>query len=171
MHVSTNFGEEIREKKSPGTNGLTEFYFKALHQKIWLSSLLNMLKFPTTSGLSHLIWHRNSSEALHKNPTCHGLDGVQRYMSGFWTYISGLEKPDIYRCNGICLAFEHISGLEKPDIYRCICFNWDRLGFHAELQKLLAQCGSQSLLHLTKDFTATTPQCPHHCLFYPLQIL
>ena len=22
MHVSTNFGEEIREKKSPGTNGL-----------------------------------------------------------------------------------------------------------------------------------------------------
>ena len=151
-----------------------------------------MLKCPTASGLSHLIWHRNSSEALHKNPTCHGLDGVQWYISGFWTYISGLEKPDIYRCNGICLAFEHISGLEKPDIYRCngiclafehisglekpdiyrcICFNWDRLGFHAELQKLLAQCGSQSLLHLTKDFTATTPQCPHHCLFYPLQIL
>ena len=27
MHLSTNFGKEIREKKSPGTNGLRELQF------------------------------------------------------------------------------------------------------------------------------------------------
>ena len=37
MHVSTNFGEEIQEKKSPGTNGLIKFFeFKNENETKWI---------------------------------------------------------------------------------------------------------------------------------------
>ena len=32
MHLSTNFGKEIREKKSPGTNGLISELFAQLEE-------------------------------------------------------------------------------------------------------------------------------------------
>ena len=49
MHLSTKFGKEIQEKKSPGTNGLTLLLLPALDfisRKERLHTIINPVNYP-----------------------------------------------------------------------------------------------------------------------------
>ena len=72
MHVSTNFGEEIREKKSPGTNGLT--HKDGIYNKLW-----SCIQWPCTVQVYTGTTTATSSSATNLfNSTPDNLDSSYR---------------------------------------------------------------------------------------------
>ena len=89
---------------------------------IFFGKTFFQLHLQTSPIMVQYQWAKNS---LYKSRAWHGLEHMQRYMSGNSARLDKFSELNVYA--------------QKPDIYRYIRSSRDRLGFYAKIGIFVAQ--------------------------------
>ena len=109
--VCTGFFHLSEVGRGKNSNFFQKNFFSATHIHLQTSPI--MVRYQ---------WAKNS---LYKSRAWHGLEHMQRYMSGNSARLDKFSELNVYA--------------QKPDIYRYIRSSRDRLGFYAKIGIFVAQ--------------------------------